>query len=405
VNATATSELSKVRILVVDDEAFVRDVTVRALKSLGVADVLQACDGKQALSMLDAAAAAIDLIICDLLMPDMDGVELVRHLADRRPSPAILFASGVHSAVRRAAESLARAYGLKVVGSFAKPIAKAQLEGALKSWSASRDPRIAGPRIEIERDELNRAIANGELLYHYQPKMKTREKRLDSVEALARWQHPKHGLLGPGAFLPVAEAGDLIAILTEVLVASGFRQAAAWQKKGLRIPIAVNLSPAILSDVSMPDRFAEAAAQCGVDPESIILEITETGVALQETVYLEIITRLQMKGFRLSIDDFGTGQSSLQRLEALPFTELKIDRQFVHGIHESEPKLAIFEACIALARRFDLKVVAEGVEAATDLKVIEATGCDVVQGFIFSKALAAHDLEAWLGPGNRGANA
>src|SRR6185369_9464305 len=143
----------------------------------------------------------------------------------------------------------------------------------------------------------------------------------------------------------------------------------------------------MLSDVTLPDRFAASAARYGVSPESIVFEITETGVAREELIYLEIVTRLRMKGFRLSVDDFGTGQSSLQRLEALPFGELKVDRQFVHGAAKNPAKAAILEASIGLARTLGQKSVAEGVEQLEDWHLLQRLGCDVAQGYFIAKPM------------------
>ena len=150
----------------------------------------------------------------------------------------------------------------------------------------------------------------------------------------------------------------------------------------------INLSPSMLSDVALPDRFSRMAADFSLPPEAIVFEITETGVAEEERIYLEIVTRLHMKGFKLSIDDFGTGNSSLQKLEALPFTELKVDRQFVHGAHKNEAKRAILTASLGLARSLGIKTVAEGAEFKEDIDLLRKLNCDVVQGFYFSKPLA-----------------
>lgn len=384
-------------ILIVDDEEFVRDVTSRVLIGLGCPTPITAVNGAEALAALQQHGANIQLIISDLLMPDMDGVELVRHLEGREAAPAILFLSGAQSALRRAAESLGRAYGLRVLGALPKPVTKAALGNVLQDFTrdgAAKSSTRAALTIGVE--ELERAVHDGEFLYHYQPKVHSADQRLDSVEALARWQHPVHGLLQAGAFIELVEASSLIGPLTEQLVQTGMRQLAQWRQKGIDVAMAMNLAPSILSDISMPDRFATAAAELGLKPDLITFEITETGVAQYEAIYLEIIIRLQMKGFRLSIDDFGTGQSSLQKLEALPFTELKIDRQFVHGIHKNEAKRAIFEASLSLAQRFKLKTVAEGVELREDMHIVQNSGCDVIQGYYIAKPLAADAFETWV---------
>jgi len=151
----------------------------------------------------------------------------------------------------------------------------------------------------------------------------------------------------------------------------------------------------MLSDVALPNRFADLAASFAVSPEKIIFEITETGVAREELIYLEIVTRLRMKGFSLSVDDFGTGMSSLQRLEALPFGELKVDRQFVDGAHRNPAKLAILQASIGLAKTLGQKSVAEGVERKEDWEILKQCGCDLAQGYFIAKPMPDSDLPGW----------
>jgi len=215
------------------------------------------------------------------------------------------------------------------------------------------------------------------------------------VEALVRWNHPTHGLVPPDRFVPLAEASALIGRMTERLVDLSFRQLASWKAQGFTTHMGVNLSPSMLSDVSLPDRFAKLASDLSLDPENIVFEITETGVAKEEAIYLEIVTRLHMKGFALSIDDFGTGSSSLQKLEALPFHELKVDRQFVHGAHKSPAKLAILQASLNLAKSLGMKTVAEGVEHREDWDLLKEMNCDVVQGFFVSRPMPHGGVRGW----------
>lgn len=384
-----------IRVLVVDDEVFVRDVTARALVALGCPTPLLASNGAEALELVQSQRSSIDLVISDLLMPDMDGVELVRHLAEQPEAFSILFMSGANSSLRRAAESLGRAYGLRVLGALSKPIDRTALGRVLEEVILEPSPEGQRDAIKIDAKELERGVKDKEFVYHYQPKLRLTDRRLESVEALARWQHPRYGLVPPGQFIGLAENSPFLGRITEQLVEIGIRQLADWHKRGIKISMAMNLSPSILSDVSLPDRLSKAVTEAGLAPNLITFEITETGVAEREAIYLEIITRLQMKGFSLSIDDFGTGQSSLQKLEALPFTELKIDRQFVHGLHANDAKRAIFEASLDLAKRFKLKTVAEGVELPADLEIVRKAGCDLVQGYIIEKPLAPTAFEAW----------
>jgi EAL domain-containing protein (putative c-di-GMP-specific phosphodiesterase class I)/CheY-like chemotaxis protein len=389
-------DLGQYQVLLVDDEPFIRQLTGMLLKQLGCTNLLESGNGAEALAALDQPGAQVDLILSDLNMPDMDGVEFVRHLAARKGCPPLAFLSGAESGLLRAAEALGRAYFLEVLGALAKPVSKEALVAVLERMAVERAPRAQRGKIVIEEADLARGIAARELVFHYQPKVEIASGKVSGVEALVRWQHPTHGLLFPDSFIAMAESGPLIEPLTEALVEIGLAQLQAWHGAGLRPHLGINLSPSMLSDVTLPDRFAASAARFGVPAESIVFEITETGVAREELIYLEIVTRLRMKGFKLSVDDFGTGQSSLQRLEALPFGELKVDRQFVHGAAKNPAKAAILEASIGLARTLGQKSVAEGVELKEDWDLLRRLGCDIAQGYFVAKPMPADRLPAWI---------
>jgi EAL domain-containing protein (putative c-di-GMP-specific phosphodiesterase class I)/CheY-like chemotaxis protein len=389
-------DLGQYQVLLVDDEPFIRQLTGMLLKQLGCPNILESGNGAEALAQLDQPGTSVDLILSDLNMPDMDGVEFVRHLAARKGCPPLAFLSGAESGLLRAAEALGRAYFLEVLGALAKPVNKDALLAVLGRMAEERAPRAQRRKIVIEEADLARGIAARELVFHYQPKIEIATGKVSGVEALVRWQHPTHGLLFPDAFIAMAESGPLIGPLTEALVEIGLTQLQAWHGVGLQPHLGINLSPSMLSDVTLPDRFAASAARLGVPPEAVVFEITETGVAREELIYLEIVTRLRMKGFRLSVDDFGTGQSSLQRLEALPFGELKVDRQFVHGAAKNPAKAAILEASIGLARTLGQRSVAEGVELQEDWDLLRRLRCDVAQGYFAAKPMPAEKLPEWI---------
>ena len=384
------------QILVVDDEEFIRKLTVRLLSTLGTFTVLEAVNGKDALQKIDEQGSSIDLVLCDLMMPDMDGIEFVRHLSERNRPPPIAFLSGAETSVLRAADSLARARRLSVLGALPKPVKQDDLTNVLGRLAEDFAPRAVRQHPDISHDELKRAIDKDELFFHYQPKVAIKERALSSVEALVRWNHPEHGLVFPDAFIGLAESGPLITPMTEKLIEIGFRQLAAWKDEGLSTRVGVNLSPSMLSDVSLPERLTALAKEHALEPESIILEITETGMPDDEAVYMEIVTRLHMMGFAISIDDFGTGQSSLQKLDALPFNELKVDRAFVDGASKIPTKRAILEAALSLAKSLNLKTVGEGVEEKEDWDLLEALGCDVIQGYFVARPMAAEAIPKWL---------
>jgi diguanylate cyclase (GGDEF)-like protein/PAS domain S-box-containing protein len=243
--------------------------------------------------------------------------------------------------------------------------------------------------------ELRRAIAAGALRLHYQPIVDLASGRPLSVEALVRWPHPEHGLLAPDQFIPLAEQTGLIAPLTDWVLEEALRQCCAWDDAGMAVDIAVNLSARALGDDVLPERIAALLARCPLAPGRLTLEITESSVMADPERAGAVLARLRAVGVRLSIDDFGTGHSSLGLLQRLPVDELKVDRSFV--THLMETGDASIVACIlGLGRTRGLRVVVEGVETRGVWDTLLALDGDAAQGYGISRPLPAAEVERWL---------
>ena len=245
--------------------------------------------------------------------------------------------------------------------------------------------------------ELRRAIDENELVLYYQPKVSTSTRRIRSVEALIRWQHPVRGLLQPGDFIPQAEENEIIVPLTDRVLTIALEQHRQWRDGGTVLPVAVNVPTVCLLDTAFPDRVAAALADCDVAAGMLTLEITETSVITDPVRALAVLNRLRETGVRLSVDDFGTGYSSMSYLQSMPLHELKIDRSFVRTVTDSRGGAAIVRAVLELARALDLEVVAEGVEDEATLILLGEMGCGSAQGYHISRPVRADDLIAWLG--------
>ncbi len=241
--------------------------------------------------------------------------------------------------------------------------------------------------------ELARAIEGGELVLHYQPKCDLSGSVL-GVEALVRWQHPERGLLPPADFVPAAERTGLIHPLTDFVLDTAVAQARAWCDAGRPVPVAVNVSTRTLLDPGFADRVLAVLSVHRTPPGLLGLEITETTIMEDPERALAVLTRLATAGVRLSIDDFGTGYSSLAYLKNLPVHELKIDRSFVAGMVRNERDRVIVDSTVALGHRLGLDVVAEGVEDEDTRTALEELGCQLAQGFLFSRPVPAEDLAA-----------
>lgn len=384
------------RILLVDDEAFMLKLLAHQLAKLGFAQTL-ACDGGQAALDLLAAGAPIDLIFCDLQMPGMDGVEFIRHLVQRVGyGGALVLVSGEDQRILQTAEKLAQAHRLNVLGVLPKPVAPERLRQVLDNFGAgaAAAPRDADKTYGAH--ELRRAIADGELLNYYQPKVDVASGAVAGVEALVRWRHPRDGLVQPDQFIATAERHGLIDALTRSVLDGALRQARQWLDAGLHLHLAVNVSMDNLGAVGFADLVTEAAARNGVPLADLVLELTESRLMTDRLAPLDILTRLRLKRIGLSIDDFGTGHSSLAQLRDIPFDELKIDRGFIHGACRDPSLKAIVEASCALARQLGMRIVAEGVEDRDDWDFLRGAGCDLAQGYFIAKPMPGAAVAGWV---------
>lgn len=244
--------------------------------------------------------------------------------------------------------------------------------------------------------ELRYAISRDELALHYQAKVSLQTNTLYGAEALIRWHHPIHGFISPDDFIPMAERTRMIQEVTIWVIKQAFADCAKWHQEGKALTVSVNLSASDLHDPELPDLIAGIQAATQINPEWIMLEITEGSIMTDPEKALEIIQRLHDMGYKLAIDDFGTGYSSLAYLKKMPLAELKIDRSFVQDILHSESDGIIVNATINLAHNLGLQVVAEGVENAEIIAKLKAYDCDIAQGHYLNKPLSKNDFNAWM---------
>jgi diguanylate cyclase len=244
--------------------------------------------------------------------------------------------------------------------------------------------------------ELRRAIEGRQLLLHYQPKIDAHSGQVLGVEALVRWQHPTHGLVPPGEFIPLAERTGLIGPLTHYVMDAALHQCRDWRQAGHELAVAVNVSARRLLDLAFPDEVGGLLARWEVPARLLVVEITESAIMADPAHAMQILGRLNQMGVGLSIDDFGTGYSSMAYLKSLPVHELKVDRSFVSQMTSNSSDAVIVRSTVDLGRNLGLRVVAEGVEDQTTLEALDALGCDAVQGYHVSRPITPDDLIDWL---------
>ena len=386
---------STIRILVLDDESFMLKLLAHMLAELGFTTVTTCDSGSEALEWVSASDNPPNVILLDLQMPEMDGVEFVRKLVEHNYSGNLILVSGEEERLLQMAEKLIQAHRITVLGHLKKPVTVAQLSMLMeKSMNMQSAPQSAMKAYNA--DDLRIAIAKGELINYYQPKVAVTTGAVVGVETLVRWLHRVDGIVFPDQFIGIAEEHGLIDDLTRVVLTGAMAQSKAWQQAGLRLRVAVNVSMDNLSSVAFVDFVAGAVNAAGVTPQDIVLEVTESRLMLDQRAPLEVLTRLRLKRFSLSIDDFGTGHSSLTQLRDIPFDELKIDQSFVRGAWHDDTARAIYDASLSLGKQLGMEVVAEGVEDRDDWDMVRRTKCDLAQGFFIARPMPAADLPAWI---------
>jgi EAL domain-containing protein (putative c-di-GMP-specific phosphodiesterase class I)/FixJ family two-component response regulator len=381
-------------VLVIDDEPAIGEVIGMVAEKLGMS-CTALTSGLQLGEEIDPGVTAI---IIDLMMPGMDGIELVRRLAERKCRASIVLMSGHDRSVLRSVQEMARALGLRTAEPMQKPFRLADIEAMLNAVAEPQLDRrraVERDRQSLPEDELRAAIAEGAVVVHYQPQISLVTGRVEGVEALARLAHPHLGIVYPDRFIDEVERLGLMGTLTDIMMERSLEQVARIEALG-EATLSINFPASLLVDVTLTERIAQCAARVGVPLSRVVVEITESGLIQELGKALDVLARLRLRGAGLSIDDFGTGYSSMAQLRRVPCTELKVDRMFVKDMLADESAMAVVEESISLAHRLGLRVVAEGVETQQQARVLADAGCDLAQGYYYSRPISAEDLSVWL---------
>lgn len=387
-----------IKILILDDDTFMLKLLSKMLVKLGYADIVTCDNGSDALKKIDQTETHPDLILLDLNMPDMDGIEFVRYLVDRNYHGTLILVSGEDERMLRTAEKLVHAHKIPMPGYLHKPVDPVKLAEILQRWEAETLTHIApASKKNYSASEIESAIAHEELINYYQPKVSVATGEVIGVESLVRWRHPQDGLVMPDRFIHTVEKNKLIDNLTRLVLKQAIVQAGKWHRDGLALRVSINVTMDNLASLDFQDMVFNLVSENNLPPQKIVIEITESQIMGPDArAPLEILMRLRLKRFHLSIDDFGTGHSSLAQLRDIPFNELKIDQGFVHRAWEDETLRAIYDASLAVGKQLGMDIVAEGVEDRNDWELLRQTDCDMAQGNFISVPLAADDLPRWI---------
>jgi EAL domain-containing protein (putative c-di-GMP-specific phosphodiesterase class I)/DNA-binding SARP family transcriptional activator len=383
-------------VLVVEDHDFQRRTAVRVLRGLGVESVSEAADGMAALEIL-AGSAQPDVIICDIDMPGMDGIQFIRHVAERGLACAVVIASGLDTKVLEAVRSIGEGRGLQVLGAIRKPLTGRRLGELLASYRRQRVPPPSGPEVSVSTEEVVAALAEGQMVTLFEPIVDLAEARIDGAEAVGRWFHPDKGTIPPATYLPVLATEGLLLPYAEARLEDA---CAALRRSGasvLRAGIGLDVDARMLGEITLVDRFLETVRRSGAEPSQLTCEVTEQVLASVPPVALDAMTRLRVKGFGLGLDHFGARRQASDRVTHVPFTNAKVDGSLVSGVAADQQRLVVLEETFEAAESLGIPLTAEGCESEADFDVVVDMGFQYAQGSFLGPPLRSDELADLVG--------
>jgi EAL domain-containing protein (putative c-di-GMP-specific phosphodiesterase class I)/CheY-like chemotaxis protein len=385
------------KVLVVDDDGLILEQLKTYFDDLGIISYQFESTVTSAMSNMVQQQHSYDLVMTDLNMPNVDGVTFMRFLSKVEYKGSLMIISGEDRRLLKSVVQLANAHGLNILGALEKPFNKSEFRQMLDKIATviSEKPNFIVDK-PLSEEEINEGLSSGRLELLYQPKIDVSSMSVSSFEALSIWRMDNGNILGPDLFISVAEQSALINDLSDQVFLKAVRQLSSWHQQGHKYSVAVNFPMCSLERISLPDTLSAICSEANISPAFVTIEVTETAIINQEAIALDVISRLHLKGFRLSIDDFGTGYSSIDQLNKLPFSEIKIDRSFVDGAANSDSSRAILVSSVEMGKRMGISIVSEGVENQQDFNLLKEIGSDYVQGYLFSRPLPAADVLNWV---------
>lgn len=389
--------MNDIKILILEDHVLARLLLLQALRALGYTNIYEADSGQQALAILKEEKH-FDVLICDIQMPGIDGLSFLRKAAEVGHITAVILASAVEPDLSLAIQQLARLSGYQVLGDLSKPFSREELGELMQRYvpvplhGGHSLPESLPETIEIEG---GLGLFNGSFVPFYQPQVDLSTHEVIGVEALVRWQHPEYGVLSPAMFLETAKKLDMLGMMTQSVIRRGL---SFLRDNGLvgKLHLSINLEIEQLAQADLLESVRSLLDEEKVPGRSLVFEVTESGLMHAPIPCIENLVRLRLLGCGISIDDFGAGFSSLQRVCEMPCSELKLDASLIRAMPYNRRSLAAVESMLHLARRLGIQVIAEGIETERQRDLLRELGCPVGQGFLFSRPLPGGELIPWL---------
>lgn len=380
-------------VLLVDDSASILKFVRAVLEdNYNIANIHSAHSVPEALQVL-RHSNHINLLFLDLNMPNIDGIQLLEKLNEIKFKGYLVIMSGVSTQIISSIELLAKKYGLNYIGTLLKPIHESDFDTIINKIGTSREKLSKAE--SLKNYEIIRAIKNDDIEVLYQPQVDLISREFIGVEALCRLKHPRLGLITPERFIDKAEESELIVHITLAVLKRSLKDCHKWHQYGLDINLSVNASPIALQQPEFADTTLQLLEQFNIPENKLCIEITEGVLADNELQELVNLNRLNMRGVELALDDFGQNHSTVERLQKIPLSYLKLDKSYFIEYKDSIQQLSLINSSLALANKLNLKTIAEGVENAEIMSLATEIGCNIGQGFYIAKPMQAKEIILW----------
>lgn len=385
----------KLRFLVVEDHEFQRRALAQLLTTLGAEAVYSAEDGQSALQVIRDPDRQVDIVISDLAMPGMDGMEFIRHLSETGTRVSLILVSAVDRDLLASVGNMAHAYKVKLLGAIGKPATAVKLTPLIELHrSGKHEPENPDPGFSL--NEIAEAWTYDEFEPWFEPMVDLATGGVRGMSAVPRWRHPQQGLIKPDRFMASIEARGLNDDFVWLMLQKSAAQCRKWIDQGHELVVSVNLSFNSLTDVNLASRVQQIAQKEGLDPRHMTLGVNEAALHTELARALENLARLRIAGFGLAIDDFGSGPMAVEQLSLVAFTELKIMSSFVTGADCDDTARAGLAVGLELASQLKLKTVAGGIGSKQEWNLLYEWGCGLGQGPFISVPLQSDAVPGWL---------
>jgi len=386
-------DLSWLNVLLVDDSVAILKYVEKVLEdNFDITNVYSASSASEAIQIL-RQSSQVNLLFLDLNMPNVDGIQFINQISELNYNGYVVIMSGISTRIISSVEMLTKNSGLNYIGTLLKPIHETDFIPIIDKLGISR--KKVNEAESLKTYEIVRAIKNNDIEVLYQPQVELSSREFIGVEALCRMNHPRLGRVSPDRFIDKAEESELIIHITLAVLKKSFADWTKWKQLGLSLKLSVNVSPVSLQQPEFADLIFSLLEQYSIPGNMLCIEVTEGVLAEDQMQELTNLNRLNMRGVEIALDDFGKEHATVERLQKLPLTYLKLDKSYFIDHRDSIGQMAIISTSLSLANQLHIKTIAEGVEDVEILNLVTEMGCDFAQGYHLARPLPAKEVLAW----------